>query len=201
MSKLKITQIRSVIKRPKNQKLNIIALGLRKINRSVEVEETPEESLEAAFDAADTDSSGGLSIQEVADATGLGIEEATKLHAEADVDGDGQVTLDELKSRPEVAEKMALPKPVKPVRAGIQQPKPAQQQQQQWQQQQQQQQWQQQQMQQQQQQWQYQQQQQGWNNQMQPVQPTIRSGYHCRGCRIGLDLNWRFCPVCGTQNR
>lgn len=42
MSKLKITQIRSVIKRPKNQKLNIIALGLGKINRSVEVEETPE---------------------------------------------------------------------------------------------------------------------------------------------------------------
>ncbi len=42
MSKLKITQIRSVIKRPKNQKLNIIALGLGKINRFVEVEETPE---------------------------------------------------------------------------------------------------------------------------------------------------------------
>ena len=42
MSKLKITQVRSVIKRPKNQKLNIIALGLGKINRSVEVEATPE---------------------------------------------------------------------------------------------------------------------------------------------------------------
>jgi large subunit ribosomal protein L30 len=42
MSKLKITQIRSVIKRPKNQKLNIEALGLGKINRSVEVEKTPE---------------------------------------------------------------------------------------------------------------------------------------------------------------
>jgi large subunit ribosomal protein L30 len=42
MSKLKITQIRSVIKRPKSQKLNIIALGLGKINRSVEVEATPE---------------------------------------------------------------------------------------------------------------------------------------------------------------
>ncbi len=42
MSKLKITQIRSVIKRPKNQKLNIQALGLGKINRSVEVEGTPE---------------------------------------------------------------------------------------------------------------------------------------------------------------
>ena len=42
MSKLKITQIRSVIKRPKNQKLNIQALGLGKINRSVEKEKTPE---------------------------------------------------------------------------------------------------------------------------------------------------------------
>ena len=42
MSKLKITQVRSVIKRPKNQKLNIEALGLGKINRSVEVEKTPE---------------------------------------------------------------------------------------------------------------------------------------------------------------
>jgi len=145
----------------------------------------------------------------------LDLDEAAKLHAEADVDGDGQVTLEELKSRPEVAEKMALPKPVKPIRAGIQQ-QPAQQQQQpdqtqqeQWQQQQQQQQWQQQQQQQQwqqqqqqQQQWQYQQQQQQqWNNQMQPIQPTLRTGFHCRGCRIGLDLSWRFCPVCGTQNR
>ena len=45
-----------------------------------------------------------------------------------------QVTLDELKSQPAVAEKMALPKPVKPVRAGIQNPQPANQQQQQQQQ-------------------------------------------------------------------
>jgi len=36
---------------------------------------------------------------------------------------------------------------------------------------------------------------------VQPMQPTIRSGLHCRGCRIGIDPNWRFCPVCGTQNR
>ena len=42
MAKIKITQIKSVIKRPKNQKLNIIALGLGKINRSVEKEKTPE---------------------------------------------------------------------------------------------------------------------------------------------------------------
>jgi large subunit ribosomal protein L30 len=38
MTKVKITQIRSVIKRPKNQKLTIEALGLGKINRSVEKE-------------------------------------------------------------------------------------------------------------------------------------------------------------------
>jgi len=42
MAKIKITQVRSVIKRPKNQKLNIEALGLGKINRSVEKEKTPE---------------------------------------------------------------------------------------------------------------------------------------------------------------
>lgn len=38
MAKVRITQVRSVIKRPKNQKLTIEALGLGKINRSVEVE-------------------------------------------------------------------------------------------------------------------------------------------------------------------
>ena len=138
------------------------------------------------------------------------MEEAAKIHSEADIDGDGQVTLDELKSQPEVAEKMALPKPVKPVRAGIKNPQPAvqqQQQQQAWlaqqQQQQQQQAWLAQQQQQQQQAWlaQQQQQQQGWGQPVQPMQPTIRSGLHCRGCRIGVDPNWRFCPVCGTQNR
>ncbi len=42
MAKVKITQKRSVIKRPENQKRNIISLGLGKINRSVEVEKTPE---------------------------------------------------------------------------------------------------------------------------------------------------------------
>ena len=155
-------------------------------------------------------------MQEIADATGMGLEEAEKIHAEADTDGDGQVTLEELKSQPEVTERMALPKPVKPIRAGIkntppaQQPQPINQQQQQqaWlaqQQQQQQQAWLAQQQQQQQQAWlaqqQQQQQQQGWGQPVQPMQPTIRSGLHCRGCRIGVDPNWRFCPVCGTQNR
>jgi hypothetical protein len=48
--------------------------------------------------------------------------------------------------------------------------------------------------------------QQGWPQQRpnQPqaplVQPTIRSGVHCRNCGIGLDPYWRFCPVCGAQN-
>ena len=42
MAKVRITQIRSVINRPKRQKLTIQALGLGKINRSVEVEKTPQ---------------------------------------------------------------------------------------------------------------------------------------------------------------
>lgn len=41
MGKVKITQIRSTIRRPQRQKLTIKALGLGKINRSVEVEATP----------------------------------------------------------------------------------------------------------------------------------------------------------------
>jgi large subunit ribosomal protein L30 len=42
MAKVKITQRRSVINRPKNQKLTIKALGLGRIDRSVEVEATPQ---------------------------------------------------------------------------------------------------------------------------------------------------------------
>ncbi len=42
MAKLKITQLRSTIGRPNRQKLTIIALGLGKINRTVEVEGTPQ---------------------------------------------------------------------------------------------------------------------------------------------------------------
>jgi large subunit ribosomal protein L30 len=42
MARVKITQIRSTIKRPSNQKLTVKALGLGKINRSVEVELTPQ---------------------------------------------------------------------------------------------------------------------------------------------------------------
>lgn len=42
MAKVRITQKKSIIDRPKNQKLTIQALGLGKINRSVEVEFTPQ---------------------------------------------------------------------------------------------------------------------------------------------------------------
>jgi large subunit ribosomal protein L30 len=42
MAKVKITQRRSVINRPKNQKLTIKALGLGRIDESVEVEATPQ---------------------------------------------------------------------------------------------------------------------------------------------------------------
>ena len=184
----------------------------------VEAESEVIDALEEAFTAADSDGSGGLSVEEVAIATGLDLEEAAKIHSEADIDGDGQVTLEELKAKPEVAVKMDLPKPVKPIRPSISTPQQKMQQQQQalqqqqlqqqqlqqqqalqqQQLQQQQQEWQQQQLQQQQMQQQQMQQQQGWN---QSVQPTIRSGMNCRGCRIGVDPNWRFCPVCGTQNR
>ncbi|GAB4188331.1 MAG: 50S ribosomal protein L30 [Thermoflexibacter sp.] len=42
MDKVRITQVRSIIKRPKDQKLTVKALGLRKINHSVEKNATPQ---------------------------------------------------------------------------------------------------------------------------------------------------------------
>ncbi len=42
MSKVVITQTRSIIKRPQDQKLTIKALGLGRINKSVEKELTPQ---------------------------------------------------------------------------------------------------------------------------------------------------------------
>jgi large subunit ribosomal protein L30 len=41
MAKIRITQIKSVIDRNERQKKTIVALGLKKINHSVEVEATP----------------------------------------------------------------------------------------------------------------------------------------------------------------
>ena len=42
MKKIKVTQIKSVIDRSERQKRTMIALGLRKINATVEVEATPQ---------------------------------------------------------------------------------------------------------------------------------------------------------------
>ena len=42
MSKLKITQVKSGIDRPERQKRTLKALGLRKLNSSVEVEVNPQ---------------------------------------------------------------------------------------------------------------------------------------------------------------
>jgi large subunit ribosomal protein L30 len=42
MAKVKITQTRSMIKRPETQQLTIQSLGLGRVNKSVEVEYTPQ---------------------------------------------------------------------------------------------------------------------------------------------------------------
>ena len=42
MAKVRISQVRSTIKRPKKQKLTIQALGLGRINKTVDVELTPQ---------------------------------------------------------------------------------------------------------------------------------------------------------------
>ena len=42
MAKIKITQVKSVIDRPERQKLTLKALGLKKLNATVEVEATPQ---------------------------------------------------------------------------------------------------------------------------------------------------------------
>ena len=42
MAKLKLTQIKSGIDRPERQKRTLVALGLRKMHATVEVEATPQ---------------------------------------------------------------------------------------------------------------------------------------------------------------
>jgi large subunit ribosomal protein L30 len=42
MGKLKITQVKSAIDRPKRQKATLIALGLKKMHQTVEHEATPQ---------------------------------------------------------------------------------------------------------------------------------------------------------------
>ncbi|MEM1338313.1 MAG: 50S ribosomal protein L30 [Bacteroidota bacterium] len=41
MAKIRVTQVRSAIKRPQNQKRTLTALGLRKIGQVVEHDSTP----------------------------------------------------------------------------------------------------------------------------------------------------------------
>ncbi|AFL81399.1 LSU ribosomal protein L30P [Aequorivita sublithincola DSM 14238] len=41
MAKIKVTKVRSVIKRPKNQKRIMESLGLHKMNQTVEHDDTP----------------------------------------------------------------------------------------------------------------------------------------------------------------
>lgn len=42
MARIKVTQVKSIIDRPKKQKDTMFALGLRKMNQTVEVEGTPQ---------------------------------------------------------------------------------------------------------------------------------------------------------------
>ncbi|GMQ26198.1 50S ribosomal protein L30 [Algoriphagus sp. oki45] len=42
MAKIRITQVKSTIKRPKDQKATVAALGLGRISKSVIVENTPQ---------------------------------------------------------------------------------------------------------------------------------------------------------------
>ena len=42
MGKVRITQVKSIIDRPKRQKLTMQALGLRKMNHTIEKEGTPQ---------------------------------------------------------------------------------------------------------------------------------------------------------------
>ncbi|MDP4664201.1 MAG: 50S ribosomal protein L30 [Salibacteraceae bacterium] len=42
MAKIKLTQVRSIIKRPADQKATMQALGLKKMNHTIEKEATPQ---------------------------------------------------------------------------------------------------------------------------------------------------------------
>ena len=167
--------------------------------------EEPFVSAAEMFIQADKDDDGTLSPEELAEAAGISIEESQELHESADKDGDGEMSLSEFVAS-SAADKVAsnLPRPVAPVRKPVNRtestnprilpsqnltprpippqnvaPQPVVRNQPRNQAP------------------QPMSQQQMWN---QPTQPTIRSGINCRGCGIGIDPYWRFCPVCGTQN-
>jgi hypothetical protein len=61
------------------------------LETETETETERQATLKDAFADADVDNTGGLSVTEVARATGLDMEAAAELHAAADADGDGQV--------------------------------------------------------------------------------------------------------------
>ena len=42
MPQIRITQVKSTIDRPKRQKLTVLALGLRKLNQAVVLEDSPQ---------------------------------------------------------------------------------------------------------------------------------------------------------------
>ena len=203
-----IPEVEEVIQQPVVQEVIVEEPALE-----VPIEEPEEEWVSDAerFIAADVDESGALSVEELAVAANLPLEEAEELHKAADTDGDGEVTLSEFVSSGAAESMSSLPRPLAPVRRPIQKPQQSapspgiQAPQAGWQQQPMQQPVQQQPVQQQPVQQQPVQQQpvQQQPMQQQPgmnIQPTIRSGIHCRGCGIGLDPYWRFCPICGNMN-
>ena len=42
MGKIKVTQVKSAINRPERQKRTLVALGIRKLHQTIEVEATPQ---------------------------------------------------------------------------------------------------------------------------------------------------------------
>ncbi|MCP2504358.1 MAG: hypothetical protein NLN65_03580 [Candidatus Poseidoniaceae archaeon] len=70
-----------------------------KVKRELEMEL---KSLKNRFTDADADGSAQLSIEELATATGMSLEEAEVVHKKADKDGDGSVSLDEYLSASDV---------------------------------------------------------------------------------------------------
>ena len=200
-----IPEVEEVIQQPVVEEVDVEEPIVEQPIVEESIAEEPEEewvSDAERFIAADVDESGALSVEELAVAANLPLDAAEELHKAADADGDGEVTLSEFVSSEAAQTMSSLPRPVAPVRRPIQKQQPAapspgiQAPQAGWQQQPvQQQPIQQQPMQQQPMQQQPMQQQPGMN-----IQPTIRSGIHCRGCGIGLDPYWRFCPICGNMN-
>lgn len=188
-------------------------------------------SIAEKFEAADADGDGTLDVEEIATAMEISVEQAKDIHDSADLDGDGSVSLGEVIASQDTENKINLPKPVRaaPVRApigsksppnqtnqtvpgGMSLPNQGQNTPQQINQNQMNQQNLNQAFQNQNQQFNQQFKNQQFNqgfapnqnfnqNMNQGFQPTIMSGMYCRGCGIGVDPQWRFCPICGARNQ